>query len=211
MIRRPLATIALLATAGLIGTGVTTAITAPGTADSVSLTPFVPQLVRVDTAGAAERNELQSLGFDLNEGPGRGYTDVVLTTAAQAAALKKAGYSWTVRIPDLARREAQNRDAADAAYAATTKRSALPSGRTSYRTLDDYNTEMAAMAKQKPNLVKSITLKRPTLDGRTVYGVEIGAGVRRANHGQPTFFIMGAHHARGGPAPRTPWSSRSTW
>ncbi|WP_232681051.1 M14 family zinc carboxypeptidase [Nocardioides sp. R-C-SC26] len=160
---------------------------------------FSPQLVRVDTPNAASRSLLGSLGLDLAESAGRDFTDVVVSSEAEKALLRSAGLTWKVAIADLARREARNAEA-DRRYAARKAASGLPSGRTSYRTLADYNREMAAMAKNRPNLVKSIKLKRPSLDGRAIYGIEIGRNVRRANSGQPTFFIMGAHHAREWPS-----------
>ncbi|MGA8258002.1 MAG: M14 family metallopeptidase [Nocardioides sp.] len=171
----------------------------PSSAEATTLKWFAPQLVRVATPTRASRDALGKMGVDLAESAGPGYTDIVLTSAAEAARLRDAGFTWSVRIADLVRRSAMN-NAADDAYAARVKRSALPSGRTAYRTLDEFNSEMAAMAGQHPGLVKLIKLPRPSLDGRDIYGIEIGAGIKKANSGQPTFFIMGAHHAREWPS-----------
>ena len=44
--------------------------------------------------------------------------------------------------------------------------SPMPSGRDDYRTLDDYNADMSALAKKHPALVNKFKLKRPSLDGR---------------------------------------------
>ena len=76
----------------------------------------------------------------------------------------------------------------------------MPSGRTGYRTLADYNADMTALAEDRPGLVKRFELPLKSLDGRSIYGVEIGADVQRANDGRPTFLLMGVHHAREWPS-----------
>ena len=86
------------------------------------------------------------------------------------------------------------------AYAASVVKSPMPSGRDAYRTLADYNADMASLAKKHEQVVKRFALKRPSLDGRTIYGVEIGKGVRKGLQDQPTFVLMGAHHAREWPS-----------
>jgi hypothetical protein len=87
-----------------------------------------------------------------------------------------------------------------AATVAAKERSALPSGRTSYRSLADYEAEMGALAERHPRLVRSFTMSHPTLDGRSVQGLTIGSDVRRATSGRPTFLMVGAHHAREWPS-----------
>ncbi len=160
---------------------------------------FRPQLVTVDTPTRAARTRLTKLGLDLTEHAGRDYVEVVLHSPADAAALRASGLEHEVRIADLLRREAEN-NAANARYSANVARSPLPSGNTSYRTLKDYNADMLELAQQKRWLVRKFKLKRPSLDGRRVYGVEIGAGVGRVADGKPTFVLMGAHHAREWPS-----------
>ncbi|MPY78567.1 MAG: hypothetical protein GEV04_08740 [Actinophytocola sp.] len=73
-------------------------------------------------------------------------------------------------------------------------------GRTSYRTLADYNADMATLAKQRPNIVKQFELPHTTLEGKTVRGIEIGRDVHTAEDGRPVFAIMGLHHAREWPS-----------
>lgn len=176
------------------------ALTVPSSAQgTVDVTDaFRPQLVTVDTPTRADKSRLQSLGLDLTEHAGHDYIEVVLHTAADLAALRAAGFSWDVRIPDLLRREGEiNR--LDDLFAATTLRTSLPSGRDAYRSLADYNAEMKAMADANPGLVKLLTLPEKTLDGRTVYGVEIATNVA-ARDGRPTFAMFGVHHAREWPS-----------
>ncbi|HEU4811159.1 MAG TPA: M14 family zinc carboxypeptidase [Nocardioides sp.] len=174
----------------------------PGTANSTEPAPadaFAPQLVTVSTPSRADKEHLQALGLDLTEHAGHDYIEVVLHTIDDLDALQQAGFDYDVRIPDLVARGVQIAEINEA-YAASVDRSPLPSGRTTYRTLDEYNADMTRLAKQHPALVKKFALKRPSLDGRTIYGIEIGNHVRRAPEGRPTFLLMGAHHAREWPS-----------
>ena len=160
---------------------------------------FHPQLVKVSTPTSGDKATLQLLGLDLTEHAGHDYVEVVLHSPAELRALVDKRFEYDVVIPDLVARGVEIAELNDE-YAAAVARSPLPSGRTGYRTLPDYNADMSALQKRKPSLVKKFALKRPSLDGRTIYGVEIGQGVRRANDGAPTFVLMGAHHAREWPS-----------
>jgi hypothetical protein len=170
-----------------------------GTPASATSDVFTPQLVTVDTPTRADKRLLQSLGLDLTEHAGHDYVEVVLHRLTDVAALNTAGLSYDVRIPDLVRREAEN-NAVNKAFAATTLRTALPSGRDAYRTLADYNTDMTALAKDHPTLVKRFTLPHESLDGREIYGVEIGRDVQKPEAGLPVFVMLGVHHAREWPS-----------
>ena len=68
---------------------------------------FAPQLVTVDTPTRADKSRLQALGLDLTEHAGHDYIEVVLHTAADLAALRAAGFTYDVRIPDLLRRQGE--------------------------------------------------------------------------------------------------------
>ena len=198
MMPRPLrlrAAVFAASTAVLVGL-TTVGLTAPAGA-----TPdeFRPQLVTVDTPTRADKQLLQTLGLDLTEHAGQDYVEVVLHSTDDVAALVGAGLGYDVRIPDLVAREAENNQA-NAAYAASTDASPLPSGRDAYRTLEDYNADMAALAEQRPDLVKLFTLPQPSLDGREIYGVEIGQDVGGPDRGLPTFLMLGVHHAREWPS-----------
>ena len=168
------------------------AVTGPADATDEA---FAPQLVTVDTPSRADKARLQTLGLDLTEHAGHDYVEVVLHNRLDLDRLTGAGFAYDVRIPDLVAREAEvNR--INEAFAASTVRSRLPSGRDSYRTLEDYNADMAALAKDRPGIAKTFRLKRPSLDGRVVRGIEIGAGVREPEDGRPVFALFGVHHAR---------------
>ena len=71
--------------------------------------------------------------------------------------------------------------------------SGLPSGRTDYRTLSDYEADMLALAGEHPNLVRPLTLSRATVEGRAVKGIEITRDVDRRD-GKPVLLITGMHH-----------------
>ncbi|MDP3968203.1 MAG: M14 family zinc carboxypeptidase [Nocardioides sp.] len=185
--------------AGLVLGG--TAVLAPTTAGSApALTEdFAPQLITVHADSRAARDKVVALGLDVTEHAGHDYVEVVLHTAAERRVLEDAGFDYEVRIPDLGKRLAQIR-AQDEAFAKANPRTALPSGRNSYRTLADYEADMAALAKRHPKLVRSFTLKRPSVEGRPVKAVEIGRGVKKATTSTPTFLLMGLHHAREWPS-----------
>jgi hypothetical protein len=156
------------------------------------------QVVDVSTPARADRVRLQNLGLDLTEHGDEDSLEVVLYGRADAERLREAGFTYTVRIADLAARDAQNR-AADERYAAVTATSPLPSGRDSYRHLADYETELAQLALEYPNLARSITLNHRSWEGRAVVGIEIAKNPG-ARDGRPVFVMLGLHHAREWPA-----------
>ncbi|MFF4764688.1 M14 family zinc carboxypeptidase [Streptomyces sp. NPDC001292] len=86
-----------------------------------------------------------------------------------------------------------------AARAATAQRSDLPSGNTEYRTIADYEADMAELVDEHPNLVKPITLPNKTSSGRTVHGIEISRNVH-AKDGKPVFVTVGMHHGNEWPS-----------
>jgi hypothetical protein len=167
------------------------------------------RVVTVATPDATARNRLAALGLDPAERADRDSVDVVLHDARDGAALVRADLRWTVRIADLRQRDAANlradlRSATRAARsprAATTR--AMPSGRTTYRHLADYENELKTLAAQHPGLVKLITLPHRSLLGRPILGVEIARDVN-VDGGQPVFLQLGMHHAREWPAAEHP-------
>ncbi|MGH3311935.1 MAG: M14 family metallopeptidase [Streptomyces sp.] len=172
-----------------------------GLVPGASATPagdFRAQLVTVDTPTRAAKDRLNRLGLDMTEHVGHDYVEVVLHEAADAEALKAAGLNWNVRIPDLLKREAEN-NAANRAYAEATATSRLPSGRDTYRTLDDYDNGLTELAQQRPDIARKFALPHKSLEGKTVHGVEIGQDVA-AEDGRPVFLMMGLHHAREWPS-----------
>ena len=188
----------------VVATTIAGAVVSPAAGEESTVQPTSAEeapvsLVRVSTPLRSDKERLQRLGLDLTEHAGRDYVEVVLHTAADRAALDAAKFAYEVEIPDLVRRSVEVRRI-DKAYAASTRSSALPSGSTGYRTLPEYNAEMKKLAKDHPRLVKLVTLPRTSVEGRTIYGVEIARNVKRADDGRPTFLLMGVHHAREWPS-----------
>ena len=171
----------------------------PGVGSAAAEDLFATQLVRVNVPTQADRDQLTDLGLDLTEHAGHTYVEVVLHSLDDASRLAADGFTWTVTIPDLAIREQQN-NRVNAQYAAATDLSPLPSGRDSYRQLDDYTTDLRALAAFNPSLVRLISLSRRSLEGREILGVEISQDVAATTDGKPTFLMMGVHHAREWPS-----------
>ncbi len=187
---------AIISTAALAAT--LTPLVGAGSAVATD-TAFAPRLVKVDTPTRADKARLQTLGLDLTEHAGRDYVEVVLHHASDLTALRSGGFTYEVSIADLvAREDANNR--ANEAYAASTAASPLPSRRTAYRTLADYDADMTRLAENRPAVARTFTLKRPSLDGRPVRAIEIAGDVKAKNDGRPTFALLGVHHAREWPS-----------
>ena len=104
------------------------------------------------------------------------------------------------RIPGVAL-EARPQPTARAAGAAAGR--ALPSARTSYRTLAEFEEELKGLTELAPGLVRPITLELPTWDGRQIVGVEIAENVH-SRDGRPTYVQIGAHHANEWPGAEAP-------
>jgi hypothetical protein len=155
-------------------------------------------LVRVNLPVPASRDALDATGVDQTEHARPGLQDVLAFGAADLAKLTQAGLTYRVITPDVV---AADRAALTAA--APTDVKPMPSGRTSYRRLPDFQADMKALVEQNPTLVKPVTLNHPSLEGRAVEGIEISTNVG-AQDGKPVFFQMGVHHAREWPSAEMP-------
>jgi Zinc carboxypeptidase len=162
----------------------------------------VSKLIKVQTPTPAEEQKLQSLGLDLTEHGDAGTLEVVTHGAADEEKLRASGLQFSVVTPDLLARELENKRA-DLAYSLATPRSGMPSGRTEYRRLADFEAEMKGLAEQHPNLVKPLVLPNRSLEGRQVQGIEITENVN-AEDGKPVFVQLGVHHAREWPSGEMP-------
>ncbi len=76
---------------------------------------------------------------------------------------------------------------------------AMPSGRTTYRTYDQIVAEMEALATTYPDMVAVKTSPHKSIEGRTIKYIEITNNVS-AKDGKPVFFNMGAIHGNETPA-----------
>ena len=156
------------------------------------------QMVDVKTPTRESKDRLMALGLDLTEHGGVDSLGVVLHGDADVTKLREAGFEYEVLEDDLVRASIAERRA-EAARAARAESSPVPSGRTTYRNLVDYENEMKKLAQENPGLVKLIELPNKTLLGRTVLGLEITTDVN-VNNGKPAFANFGVHHAREWPS-----------
>ncbi len=156
------------------------------------------QLVRVALPTPASRDALESTGLDLTEHATPTAQDVMIYSAAELLKLTRAGLGYTVITPDVV---AADRAALTTATPSDVK--PMPSGRTSYRHLDEFQSDMKALVEQNPTLVKPLTLNHPSLEGRPVEGIEITPDVT-ASDGKPVFVQLGVHHAREWPSAEMP-------
>ncbi|WP_436502246.1 M14 family zinc carboxypeptidase [Actinokineospora sp. HUAS TT18] len=157
------------------------------------------EIVRVETPNKQAKDRLFALGLDVTEKADATGVEVVLAGDADRETLRKSGMKSTVVQADISARSIANAKA-DKQYAAATAGSVLPSGRTSYRHLYDYNFEMKELARANPGLAKAFTLPESTWEGREVVGVEIAKDVDNIKDGKAVNFTMGIHHAREWPA-----------
>ncbi|MEA2129852.1 MAG: hypothetical protein QOJ85_2743, partial [Solirubrobacteraceae bacterium] len=160
------------------------------------------QVVTVATPDRAARLRLAALGLDPAEAGSALGADVVLHGAQDAAALRRAGLSFRVKIADLRRRAGADA-AADGRRRLRAAAPALPSGRGAYRSLADYESGLRSLAERHPGLVKLITLPHRSLEGRPILGVEIAHDVN-VEGGQPVYLQLGVHHAREWPSGELP-------
>ncbi|HVM19711.1 MAG TPA: M14 family metallopeptidase [Egibacteraceae bacterium] len=115
--------------------------------------------------------------------------------------LQTAGMSYEITVADVAARDA----AIAAAAPARPVDLPLQPGETNgeYRRLPDFEADMRSLAERFPDKARLIELPEKTLEGRTVYGLEIATDVER-NDGRPVFYNDGIHHAREWPAAEVP-------
>ena len=157
------------------------------------------EMVRVETPERKDKQHLLGLGLDVTEKGDATGVQVVLANDADRKTMRDSGLNFTTVDPDLSKTSRDNA-AQDVAYAQKTPASTLPSGRTSYRHLYEYEYELKELARNNPNLVRAFTAPEPTTEGRDVVGVEIATNVNNLSDGKPIDFTMGVHHAREWPA-----------
>jgi hypothetical protein len=157
-------------------------------------------LVEVESTNHAVINRLEALGLDVTYEGAKG-TEVMLHGPEDQQILEDTGYATKLLDDDI---DGEN-DGWLQSEAAQQKRlekskaiaplSGLPTGRVAYRTLADVNAELQQLATTYPDRVKLFTLSKPSLLGKTIYGVEVSHNVQQ-NTGKSTFLLTGATHAR---------------
>ena len=161
---------------------------------------FSLEAVAID--GPDDVTRLEMLGLDITHDVTDTSATVALYSAAERARLAAAGFQTETLIADLAAADARDR-AAEALAARVGARSALPTGRETYRVWDDYASEMRAIAEDYPEIVKPLAVGT-TLEGNPIMGLEIAADVNRTDDGRPVYLNLGAHHAREWPSAELP-------
>ncbi len=152
-------------------------------------------LVRVPVQSDSQAAYLMS-HFDETHNHGDGEIELLLWPGDRAR-LDALGYEYEVVTADLFARDVRAAQGPKPVVE-------LPGpDRSDYRRLPDYEAELQQLAKDNPRLVRLITLPEKSLEGRTVYGVEIATNVRAVD-GRPTFYVDGIHHAREWPAGEFP-------
>ena len=159
-----------------------------------------PMLVRVPFVDRAVVPRMEAAGLDVTHNAHSGFVDVVLHSAADRDVLARLGLPHYVLIEDMLAAE-RNERAKDRAYSARLAQegSPLPTGRTDYRQPEDYPAELKQIAETYPQLVKSMTLKEKSFEGRDIAAIEIAADVAN-DKGRPVFVLNALHHAREWPA-----------
>jgi hypothetical protein len=127
----------------------------------------------------------------------------LLLWPGDAAKLLEAGVPFRVTVPDLVARD-QALEAATAELRAT-----IPGGKTDYQPLDAIYAEFDALAAKRPDLARVVTLPHPSLEGRTVKGIEIYRG--NAGDRAPVAYFDGCHHAREWPSRTACGCASSRW
>lgn len=193
--RSLLRTAGAVAAVGAVAGGVPALAAGPlGSGGAGSAEPL--QLARVWAVTRAQQKALA--GFDDTHNVFEDGSIEVLLWPGDLARLKASGLRHAITVPDLVAR--------DRALTAGVRTASIQPGETStgdYRTLADYEADMRALAKKHPTKAKLVALPHKTLEGRTVYGLEICTNVNRYD-GRPVFYQDGCHHAREWPAAEVP-------
>jgi hypothetical protein len=165
-----------------------------------------PSTVRISLPnGAASLGLLEDAGVNVDEDASAKGVTAIVDTPQMLQRLHAAGFATKTLIPDMGifeRKQAAHERAYQAQVGAAG--SALPSGRTDYRHLDDFGTELKKLVQSYPAIVKPVTLPKKTFQGREQQGVEISADVLRTDDQKPTAVIVGEHHAREWPSAEIP-------
>ncbi|MEA2494734.1 MAG: hypothetical protein QOJ29_2645 [Thermoleophilaceae bacterium] len=157
-----------------------------------------PALVRVNTSNNGILARLDSLGFDVTHNEHPGYADVIAPSADKLSLLKKLGLDYNVLSNDL-RKDFATARADDARHVRAAGKSPLPTGRETYRTYAEYQTELAQLVKDNAGLVRPVTLGK-SYQGRDIQGIEVADNVDRKDDGRPVYLLVALHHAREWPS-----------
>jgi hypothetical protein len=167
---------------------------------SVTLPKLVGALQMLRVRGDEKQlHALEAAGLDVTHARGRGWADVLVAGATDLAKVVASGLRYSIRIGDLTK-SLRDARAADRRYATRVGAagSALPTGRTTYRTYEEVQSELKGLVDDNPGLVRKVVFGT-SFQGREISGVEISKNVDQPD-GRPVYFLMAVHHAREWPA-----------
>jgi hypothetical protein len=116
------------------------------------------------------------------------------------AKLAATGLRHEITVPDLIARDTAEAQSAGARSASLPLQ---PGERGDYRVLADFEADLRDLAARYPDTARLIELPHQSVEGRTVYGIEIATDVHR-NDGRAVYYVDGIHHAREWPAAEMP-------
>src|SRR4051794_19129136 len=163
---------------------------------------MAPQMLRI-TVRREDLGKLEALGVDVTHSVRVGSVDALVTSLKQLQAVKDAGFKFRVLDSNVFASE-QKQAELSAKYSAATAASPLPTGRTQYRNLEDYEAELKQIVAKYPGIARPVELPHKSSQGRPLMGVELSDNVGAKDDGKPTYFVMGTHHAREWPAAEIP-------
>ena len=160
--------------------------------------------VAVKLAGEQTIDQIRGLGLEVTHNVRDGEAHVLAYGGKQLDLLRGSGLQFRTVVDDLYARERIER-AKDEKYTRQVGAggSALPSGRTEYRTYEEFQSELKDLVAKYPDKVRAVTMPKQTFQGRDTIGIEIAANVNKAD-GRPVFGLIGMHHAREWPAAEVP-------
>lgn len=175
------------------------------TIDFVDIAPpktvGAPVLARVAFKTEEDLARVERLGGDVTHHIHDGEADVILSNKKHLNLVrgKLTDLDFDVEIANLTKHYQRSR-AADARFRMRVGKSGLPTGRTNYRTLTDYQNELKAVVEKFPAIAKQIVLPKKTFQGREIQGVELAENVKAPDDGKPVFLLVAMHHAREWPS-----------
>ena len=128
-----------------------------------------------------------------------GSVELLLWPGDQAK-LAATGLRHEITVPDLIARDLAE---AQGAGARSTTLPLQPGERDNYRVLDDFEADLRDLVARFPDKARLLELPHTSIEGRTVYGIEIATDVHR-NDGRAVYYVDGIHHAREWPAAEMP-------
>jgi hypothetical protein len=177
---------ATLATSGLSGIASAATRTLTSSSDGETL-----RLARVLVRSVEDAARLA--GFDDTHAVFADGSVEVLLWPGDLARLEATGLPFEITVDDVI---ARDQLAARSAGAGVTGQ---PGQREDYRRLADYEHDLTTLAAAHPDRARLVKLPLETLEGRSVYGIEIADDVHAVDQ-RPTFYMDGLHHAREWPS-----------